>query len=67
MKWSFLSFERGTVYIDGTKNKTSSRYIPLFESLKVLLKNIPKNEVSEYMFNLSYNMLRRDYRKLQEN
>ena len=44
MKWSFIDFEKETVYIDGTKNKYAKRVIPLFQKLKDILQNIPRTE-----------------------
>lgn len=48
VRWSDVDFKQSRIFIDGTKTESSKRYIPLFDSIKLILAKQP--HTSEYVF-----------------
>jgi Site-specific recombinase XerD len=48
IRWADVDFKQSRIFIDGTKTESSKRYIPLFDSIKLILVKQP--HTSEYVF-----------------
>lgn len=48
VRWADVDFKQSRIFIDGTKTESSKRYIPLFDSIKLILVKQP--HTSEYVF-----------------
>ena len=62
LKWTDIDFEKGTVHMPGTKNQTSDRIIPLFDSLKAIVNGLSQH--SEYLFNFKPDYVSKNFSKL---
>ena len=59
-----FNFFKGTVFIDGTKTKTSSRTIPMFRPFASEIFSIIKQGSKEKVFTVTDNYLRMELRKI---
>ena len=58
--------EKEIIYIDGTKNLFSKRYIPLFPGLKDIIKEIEEKAQTEYLFSISETTLKREIASIKK-
>lgn len=60
-----IDFERGTIFLPGTKTELSPRYIPMFAEARAILKNY-KLVDGEKVFKVKYEALKTYLRRLRE-
>jgi len=65
VEWNGIDFEKMTVRIPGTKNQTSDRVIPLFDSLKAIINGLKNN--GGKLFNFKPDYVSRTFSKLMPN
>ena len=64
LEWSDIDRERQQIHIRGTKTESADRYIPLFNSLKKILRETPKR--ANKVFAISDSTLKREFEKIRQ-